>query len=52
MSVTEGIARSLQPRAAESFTFEDILYDKRDWVARVTINRPQVYNAYRTQTLI
>ena len=28
------------------FDFKDILYAKRDGVARVTINRPHVYNAY------
>ncbi|HLF03148.1 MAG TPA: enoyl-CoA hydratase-related protein, partial [Anaerolineales bacterium] len=27
------------------------LYDKRDWVARVTLNRPFNYNAYSTDTL-
>jgi enoyl-CoA hydratase/carnithine racemase/predicted RNase H-like HicB family nuclease len=31
--------------------FADILYEKRDWVARVTINRPDVYNAYTGDTL-
>ncbi len=39
------------PRPAESFKFEEVLYEKRDWVARVTINRPAVYNSYSTQTL-
>ncbi|MBI3966422.1 MAG: enoyl-CoA hydratase/isomerase family protein [Chloroflexi bacterium] len=29
---------------------EDVLYDKADGVARVTINRPQVLNALRPQT--
>jgi hypothetical protein len=28
------------------FDFQDIIYEKKDWVARVTINRPKVYNAY------
>ncbi len=31
--------------------FEDILYEKREGVARLTINRPEVYNAYSAQTL-
>ncbi|GBD40011.1 1,4-dihydroxy-2-naphthoyl-CoA synthase [bacterium HR37] len=30
--------------------FEDILYEKKDRVARVTINRPKVRNALRTKT--
>ena len=30
--------------------YEDILYDVRDHVATITINRPEVYNAFRGQT--
>ncbi|MEE8395401.1 MAG: 1,4-dihydroxy-2-naphthoyl-CoA synthase [bacterium] len=33
------------------FEFEDILYEKKDGVATVTINRPQVYNAFRPITI-
>jgi naphthoate synthase len=31
--------------------FEDILYDKRDKVARITINRPEAANMFRAKTL-
>lgn len=30
--------------------FNDLLYEKRDGVARITINRPEVRNALRTET--
>ncbi|MEW6249920.1 MAG: enoyl-CoA hydratase-related protein [Planctomycetota bacterium] len=39
------------PREAETFQFEGIRYEKRDWVARITLNRPQVYNSYSTEAL-
>jgi 1,4-dihydroxy-2-naphthoyl-CoA synthase len=47
-----GPAHVLEPRPADSFKFQDILYEKRDWVARVTINRPHVYNAYSALALV
>lgn len=38
-------------RRPAEFEFREILYEKADWIARVTINRPEVYNAYSTQTI-
>ena len=37
---------------AERTDFADITYEKSDWVARITLNRPQAYNAYATGTLV
>ncbi len=50
-AIQERADTPVRPRSPDSFHFQDIVYQKHDWVARVTINRPQVYNAYRTQTL-
>jgi enoyl-CoA hydratase/carnithine racemase len=38
-------------KPAGDFDFQDILYEKEDLVARITINRPEAYNAYSTHTL-
>jgi len=51
MQVKEDASEPLSGRPPESFGFEEIVYEKSDWVARVTINRPHVYNAYTTRTL-
>lgn len=32
-------------------TFKDVLYEVRDGVARITINRPKQYNAFTGDTL-
>src|SRR5262245_19894026 len=31
--------------------FADILYEKHEWVAKITINRPELYNVYSSTTL-
>jgi enoyl-CoA hydratase/carnithine racemase len=41
----------LAPMAPGAADFRDLLYVKRDGVARITLNRPRVYNAYATGTL-
>ena len=38
-------------RDPDSFGFQEIIYTKRDWVATVTMNRPDKYNAYTYHTL-
>jgi len=43
--------RYFETKPATGFGFEEILYEKGDWVARVTINRPYNYNAYSTKAL-
>ena len=40
-----------ESKSAEEFGFQEVLYEKKDWVARVTINRPHNYNAYSTPAL-
>jgi 6-oxocyclohex-1-ene-1-carbonyl-CoA hydrolase len=39
------------PRSAESLAFKEVQYEKHDWVARISINRPHNYNAYSTPAL-
>ncbi len=48
---TAALKRHFETRSADSFVFTEILYEKNDGVARVTINRPGKYNAYSTLAL-
>lgn len=38
-------------RPAESFDFQEVGYEKKEFVARITIRRPANYNAYSTPAL-
>src|SRR5512136_1890292 len=38
-------------RPPSEMNFRDVLYEKKDMTARITINRPEVYNSYSTDTL-
>ena len=50
-AVSKGETDVLAPMASEEADFHDLQYAKRDGVARITLNRPEVYNAYATGTL-
>ncbi len=41
----------LTGQATARLRFSDILYEKKEGVARVTLNRPEVYNAFSSDTL-
>ena len=38
-------------RPASTTSFEDILFDKAEGIARIAINRPHCHNAFRPETL-
>ena len=35
----------------QALDFEDIVYEKCDGIAKISINRPQVHNAFRPETV-
>ena len=43
--------RAFPPREASSLSLKEILYEKKDGVARITINRPGRCNVYSTSCL-
>ena len=43
--------RVFESRPTSSFEFAEIIYEKRDSIATITINRPTAYNAYSTTAL-
>src|SRR5512132_647581 len=38
-------------KLTRDFAFHDIRYEKQDMIARITIDRPEAYSAYTTDTL-
>jgi len=42
--------RKTKWKKVPGFDFKDIVYEKRPGVARITINRPEAYNAFTTST--
>ena len=51
LSITDTSTEIETNHSAAKSAFTDILYEKKDWVARVTINRAYAYNAYTDHTL-
>ena len=49
--MTASTIRYFESKPAKSSSFRDVLYEKKDMIARITINRPEAYNAYTTDTL-
>ncbi len=49
--VSTSVDESLTPSRPGALRFRDLLYEKGQGVARITLNRPQSYNAYATHTL-
>jgi enoyl-CoA hydratase/carnithine racemase len=41
-----------ESKPAGSLALREVLYEKKDWVATITINRPHNYNAYSTEALV
>ncbi len=43
--------KQFEPKKPEDFNFSQIIYEKADWIAKITINRPEVHNAIDITTL-
>ncbi|MDH5805461.1 MAG: enoyl-CoA hydratase/isomerase family protein, partial [Gemmatimonadota bacterium] len=47
----DSVTRHFAPRSSDSFDFKEVLYEKKNRAAYVTINRAHAYNAYSTGAL-
>ena len=45
------LPRPFASRDPGTFSFHEVCYAKADGIARITLNRPQAYNAYSTAAL-
>ena len=45
------LPRPFASRDSGTFSFHEVCYSKADGIARITLNRPQAYNAYSTAAL-
>jgi len=46
------MANNTQWQTPATLSFEDILYHQAEGIAKITINRPQVHNAFRPETVM
>ena len=51
MANEEKYLKIYRPHDPSSFDFQEIMYEKTEWVAKITLNRPQRYNAYTATEL-
>ena len=49
--MTRDLPDALTATPAKEWQFRDLRYEKAEGIARITLNRPHVYNAYATATL-
>ncbi|HAP31869.1 MAG TPA: 1,4-dihydroxy-2-naphthoyl-CoA synthase [Firmicutes bacterium] len=51
-SIEERYLKAFRGRPPADFDFKEIIYEKKEWVAKITLNRPQRYNAYTGTELV